>query len=487
MSHFKENNLMVMGEETYQAQVVVIGGGTGGYTAAFRAADLGLDVTLINDEEELGGVCLHRGCIPSKTLLEAAAFIQEARQAEEWGLAFGEPEIDPENLRDWKDSVIARLAKGLDKLSAERDINLIQARAVFEDTNHLRLEGADIARVEFRQAIVATGSEPISLSGVELGGNGRIMDAAAALELPEIPDKLLVVGGGYIGLELGALYAALGSAVTLVEMTEGLLPGIDRDLVQPLAQKMESQFVALHFNTQVASLEETENGVTATFEGNGIEPGEFDRAIVAIGHRPRTGNLGLAEIGVELDDRGFIVTDEQQRTAVDHIFAVGDAAGEPLLAHKAMYEGKVAAEVIADEPAAADARCIPAVIYTDPQIAWCGLTEAAAQEQKREVEIGRFPWRASARALAKGAPEGVTKLLFDAATGRLLGMGIVGRGADELIAEGALAVEMGAVAQDLAQTIHPHPTLSETTSEAAEVFLGLATHILPASQAGATE
>jgi dihydrolipoamide dehydrogenase len=478
---------MVMGEETVQAQVVVIGGGTGGYTAAFRAADLGLDVTLINAEEELGGVCLRRGCIPSKALLEATEVIEEARQAAEWGLAFDEPEIDLDGLREWKEGVVARLVDGLDTLCAEREINLIQAKAVFEDATHLRLEGADVARVEFKQAIIATGSESLALPDVELGGNGRIMDAAAALELPEIPDKLLVVGGGYIGLELGAVYAALGSAVTLVEMTDGLLPGVDRDLVRPLAQQMKSRFAALHFKTEVASLEETENGVTATFTGDDLEPGEFDRVIVAIGRRPRTADLGLAEIGVELDDQGFIVTDAQQRTAVDHIFAVGDVAGEPLLAHKAMYEGKVAAEVIADEPSAADARCIPAVVYTDPQIAWCGLTEAAAQAQEREVEIGRFPWRASARALAKGAPQGFTKLLFDAATGRVLGMGIVGRGADELIAEGALAVEMGAVAEDLALTIHPHPTLSETTSEAAEAFLGLATHILPGRQAGAPE
>ncbi|MDX1614432.1 MAG: dihydrolipoyl dehydrogenase [Candidatus Promineifilaceae bacterium] len=471
-----------MGEETFEAEVVVIGGGTGGYTAAFRAADLGRNVTLINAEEQLGGVCLRRGCIPSKALLEAAGIIYVARQAQEWGLSFEGPDIDLAKLRQWKDGVVARLVNGLDTLSQEREINLIQAQATFEDEKQLRLQGAEISHVTFEQAIIATGSQPRPLPDSPFGETDRIMDAAEALHLEEIPANLLVVGGGYIGLELGSVYAALGSAVTLVEMTAGLLPGVERDLVRLLAQQIDERFEAVHLNTRVDALNETDDGVEAVLEGDGPSQGTYDRVIVAVGREPRSANLGLENTAVELDDDGFIVVDQEQRTAVPHLFAVGDVAGRPLLAHKSMYEGKVAAEVIAGQPAAADARCIPAVVYTDPQIAWCGLSEEAAQEQGREVEVGRFRWRASGRALTEGAAEGLTKIVFDPQTERVLGVGMVGGGAAELIAEGALAVEMGAVAQDLANTIHPHPTLSETTAEAAEAFLGLATHLLPDSQ-----
>ncbi|MDX1689258.1 MAG: dihydrolipoyl dehydrogenase [Candidatus Promineifilaceae bacterium] len=470
---------MVMGEETLETQVAVVGGGPGGYAAAFRAADLGLDVTLINAEERLGGVCLLRGCIPSKALLHVTHLLHEAEEAEEWGIKFGEPDVDLEAVRGWKEGVVDRLVSGLHKLGQEREIMVIPARATFEGANRLRLEGSDISHVQFEHAIVATGSRPRPLSDVPFEEGGRVMDSDAALDLMTVPQTLLVVGGGYIGLEMGTVYAALGSRVTLVEMTDGLLPGVDRDLIRPLARRADDVFHAVHLNTKVASLEQDGEGVTVTLEGDAPdEEQQFDRAIVAIGRRPNSAELGLEEAGVEVGEDGFIVVDEQMRTNRKHIYAVGDVAGEPLLAHKAMHEGKVAAEVIAGEPAAFDARCVPAVVYTDPQVAWCGLMEQEAQEQGRSVRVARFPWRASGRALTQGAAEGLTKLLFEAETERLVGMGVVGEGAENLIAEGALAIEMGAVAQDLALTIHPHPTLTETESEAAEAFLGQATHIL---------
>jgi dihydrolipoamide dehydrogenase len=469
---------MVMGEQTLETQVAVIGGGPGGYAAAFRAADLGLEVALINQEERLGGVCLLRGCIPAKVFLEVANLIDDARLAEDWGVYFSGPDIDVDALRGWKDHVVDRLVSGLEKLADSREVQLIQARATFESSNQVRLEGSDFAHVKFEHAILATGSTPIPLPGTEFGKTGRVMSSTGALSLPDIPERLLVVGGGFNGVELGSAYAAMGSRVTLVELTGGLLPGVDHDLVKYLARRIERSFEAAHFNTKVTSLEEDDDHVTVTMEGEVDEPEQtFDRVLVLIGRRPSSQDIGLENTRVEVDDDGFVIVDEERRTADEHIFAVGDVVGPPLLAHKAMYEGKVAAEVIAGEAAAFDVRCIPSVIYTDPQIAWCGLTEVEAEDADFEVQVGRFPWGASGRALTMEA-QGLTKMVFEAETDRVLGVGIVGRGAEDLIAEGALAVEMGALAEDLALTIHPHPSLSETESEAAEAFLGLSTHIL---------
>lgn len=471
---------MVMGEETLETQVVVIGGGPGGYSAAFRAADLGLDVTLVNAEERLGGVCLLRGCIPAKALLEASNLTQIVKEADDWGIRYQAPKIDLDALRKWKNGVIDRLVSGVHTLGKQRDVNVIHARAMFDSPNRIRLEGSDIRYVKFEHAILATGSRPIPLHGHEFKEGSRIMDNKAALEIEEIPKRLLLIGAGYIGMELGMAYAGLGSQVTLVELTDSILPGLDHDIVRPLARRAEKLFHAIHLSTKVTSMNEQKTQVKVKLEGDVEEPEQtFDRVLVAIGRQPNTENLGLENTAVKLDDEGFVVVDEQRRTAEKTIFAIGDITGDPLLAHKAMHEGKVAADVIAGKPSAFDVRAIPAIVYTDPEIAICGLSETQAKEQGIEYEVGRFSWPASGRAITMGAPEGLTKLLFDPKTQRVLGMGVVGRGAEDLIAEGALAVEMGAVAEDLALTIHAHPTLSETVGEAAEAFLGLPIHIMP--------
>jgi len=471
---------MVMGEQTLETEVAVIGGGPGGYAAAFRAADLGFEVTLINQEERLGGVCLLRGCIPAKVLLEFATLIHDGREARSWGLNYGDFEIDVDALRERKNLVIKRLVNGLGQLAKQREIQIIQARAVFETSDEVRLQGekADVAHVKYDHAILASGSTPVPLPGTEFSDGGRIMSSKGALALPDIPESLLVVGAGYNGVELGSAYAEMGSRVTIVEMTDEILPGMDRDLVKHLARRLKRILEAIHLNTTVESMEEGEDGVTVRFEGDVEDPEQrFDRVMVAIGRRPNSQDLGLEHTGVQVDEDGFIVVDEQRRTDDDRIFAAGDVIGGPMLAHKAMRDGKTAADVIEGKAAAFDVRCLPAVVYTDPQIAWCGMTESEAEEQGREVGIGSFPWTASGRALTMGETSGLTKLVLDAETDRVLGVGIVGRGAENLIAEGALAVEMGAVAEDLALTIHPHPTLSETEAEAAEAYLGLSTHI----------
>jgi len=471
---------MVMGEQTLETEVAVIGGGPGGYAAAFRAADLGFEVALINQESRMGGVCLLRGCIPSKVLLEVAELIHDVRKARDWGLHFGELEIDVKALRKRKNLVIDRLVNGLETLAEKRDVQLVHARAVFETSGQLRLQGeADVAHVKYDYAILASGSTPIPLPGTQFDRDRRIMSSKEALALPEIPNRLLVVGGGFNGVELGSAYAMMGSRVTMVEMMDDILPGVDRDLVKPLARRLRKVFDAIHLNTTVASLEETADGVAVGLEGE-VEESEltFDRVLVAIGRRPNSSDIGLENTEVEVDEDGFVIVDEQRYTTDKRIFAAGDVTPGPMLAHKAMRDAKTAVGVIAGEPAAFDVRCMPAVIYTDPQIAWCGLTEDEASEQGRDVRVGRFPWAASGRALTMGEASGVTKMVFDPETERLLGVGIAGRDAENLIAEGALAVEMGAVAQDLALTVHPHPTLSETEAEAADAFLGLATHIL---------
>lgn len=466
---------MVMGELPVETEVVVIGGGPGGYAAAFRAKDLGLDVTLVDAEAKLGGVCLLRGCIPSKTLLHFVQLIHEARAAADRGVAFGAPSIDLAKLRGWKDQVVDGLAEGLAELCRKRGVRLIKAKARLENATQVHLEGSDLTAIQFKHAIIATGSRPVALPGTEFKPDGRVMSSAGALALKDIPEKLLVVGGGYVGLEMGMVYAALGSRVTLAEMGGRLMANADQDLVKPLARRVEKLFAAVHLNTRVTGLEETEDKVKVALEGQEASKDAFDRVLVAIGRKPNTDALGLETTDVALDEKGFIKVDSQRRAEDPHLFAIGDAAGGALLAHEAMLEGKVAAEAIAGEPSAFDVRAVPAVVYTDPQIAWCGLTEEEAKVQKREVAVLKYPWQASGRARSMGA-DGLTKLIIEPETGRLLGVGIVGSQAESLIAEGVLAIEMGALAQDLALTIHPHPTLSETLGEAAELFLGRATH-----------
>lgn len=456
-------------EET--TELLVIGGGPGGYAAAFRAADLGLKVTLACDEPKLGGVCLLRGCIPSKTLLHLAELIHVADEASSIGIDFGKPQIDLEEVRAWKDRVIERLAAGLKGLCRKRGVRVIRGHARFDGSDRVRLDGDSARTLRFEHAIIASGSRPVSLPGQEF--SARIMASDQALELADAPGRLLVVGGGYVGLELGLVYAAFGSRVTLVEMTDRLMANADADLVEPLAAKVRNRFEAVHLNTKVARLEEKRSSVRVTLEGEVEEPESvFDRVLIAIGRRPHTDRLGLDTTEIETDERGAVLVDEQRRTAEPRIFAIGDAAAGMFLAHEAMHEGRVAAEAIAGEPAAFDPRAIPAVVYTDPQIAWCGLTEREAKEQGREIEVARFPWSASGRALSMGSSDGLTKILFEPRSQRVLGVGIVGRGAESLISEGVLAVEMGAVARDLAMSIHPHPTLSETLGGAAQALLG---------------
>lgn len=468
---------MVVGDLQREAEAVVVGGGPGGYAAAFRAADLGLDTLLIEAAPALGGECLHVGCIPSKALLGVAALIADAVRARAAGVEFGEPKIDLDRLRAWKDGNIARLARGLEALAGDRGVEVVHGRVTLEDEHTLRVQGEQVGWVRFRHLVLATGSRPIPLPGVALD-SPRLMDSRAALELSDVPDRLLVVGGGYIGLEMGTIYEALGSQVTLVELTDGLLPGVDRDLVEPLARRIKESFAAVHLRTRVVGIEETTAGLAVRLEGEGVVgPQEFDRVLVAVGRKPNSDVLGLEATKVETDPHGFIRVDAQRRTADPRIFAVGDVAGGPLLAHKAIHEGKVAALAIAGRPVAFDAQAIPAVVFTDPEVAWAGLTEAEARARGITVRVARVPWSASGRAVAMDRTDGLSKLVFEEGTGRLLGVGIVGAHAGELIAEGVLGVEMAATAEDLAGTIHTHPTLSETLGEAAELFLGMPLHL----------
>jgi dihydrolipoamide dehydrogenase len=461
---------MVMGELVDEVDVAVVGGGPGGYSAAFRCAELGLETVVIDADGRLGGACLFEGCIPSKALLHVAAVVSEAERAREWGVDFGEPRISLDQLRKWKqERVVGKLARGLASVAKGKGVTVIGGRAVFEDSTTLRIEGESLQKVRFKHAIVATGSAPAPLPGIELRSD-RVMDSTAALELPEIPERLLVIGGGYIGLELGTVYASLGSRVTLVEMTEGLLPGVDRDLVQPLQRRVEKLFAAVHLGTKVTALREAGGHVEATLEGQGAET--FDRVLVAVGRRARSRGLGLEATGARLTERGaFVQIDERCRTHDPHLYAVGDVTGEPMLAHRAMRQGKVAAAALAGQPAAFDNVAVPAVVFTDPEIAWCGLSEAQAKSQGMETKVAKFQWAASGRAATIGRADGLTKLVADAASGRVVGVGIVGPGAGELIAEATLAVETAALVEDLAATIHAHPTLSESLMEAAESLL----------------
>ena len=461
-----------MGDLVDEVDVAVLGGGPGGYSAAFRCAELGLETVVIDSAQRLGGACLFEGCIPSKALLHVAAVLSEAERAKEFGVDFGEPRISLDPLRKWKqERVVGRLARGLASVAKTRGVEVIGGRGVFEDASTLRIEvGETLRKVRFKHAIVATGSRPSALPGLTLRSE-RIMDSTAALELPDIPDRLLVIGGGYIGLELGTVYATLGSRVTLVEMTDGLLPGVDRDLVQPLQRRVDKLFTTIHLETRLTALREVGAEIEADLQGRATE--RFDRVLVAVGRRAQSDGLGLEATRVRLTERGrFIQVDARCRTEDPRIYAVGDVTGEPMLAHRAMRQGKVAAEVLAGRPAAFDNVAIPAVVFTDPEIAWCGLTEAQAKDQGLTVKIAKFQWAASGRAATIGRADGLTKLVADSASGRVLGVGIVGPGAGELIAEATLAVETGALVEDVAVTIHAHPTLSEGLMEAAEHLLG---------------
>ena len=465
-----------------QPRVAVIGAGPGGYPAAFHAAELGMDVTLIDPEANPGGVCLYRGCIPSKTLLHVASLLGEAEDAADWGVRFGSPEIDLDRLRSWKDQVISKMTGGLGLLARARRVRFTRGWARFEGSRTLQIEPAGSGqseRLDFDYAVIATGSQPSAPPGFEIDGE-RVLDSTSALELRDIPDTLLVVGGGYIGLELGSVYAALGSKVTVVEMETGLLPGADRDLIRPLATKLESAFAEILLSARVAKLDVQPDGVDVELAGARVEnpSRKFDKVLVAVGRRPNSAGLGLDSAGVESDKRGFIKVDHQRRTSAANIFAIGDVAGEPMLAHKATYEARVAASAIAGHAATYDAQAIPAVVFTDPEIAWCGLTESAARESGRPHSVARFPWAASGRATTLGRNDGLTKLILEPTTERVLGVGITGAGAGELIAEGVLAVEMGARADDLRLSIHPHPTTSETLMEAAEVFFNTSPHYI---------
>jgi dihydrolipoamide dehydrogenase len=461
------------------AQVVVLGSGPGGYTAAFRAADLGLKVVMIERYPSLGGVCLNVGCIPSKALLHAARVISEAEEMSHFGVKFGPPSVDLDGLRDWKDGVVGRLTKGLAGLARQRKVEVMTGVGRFLSDRLIEVEAADGDRhtVSFDHCIIAAGSQVARIPGFPYD-DPRLMDSTGALALEEIPKRMLVIGGGIIGLEMACVYDALGSRISVVELADGLIPGADRDIVKPLHKRLEKRYEAVLLKTRVTRLESTPEGLRASFEGDGApEPQLYDRVLMAVGRRPNGRQIGAENAGITVDERGFIPVDLQQRTNVPHIHAIGDICGEPMLAHKATHEGKLAAEVIAGHKVAFDARTIPSVAYTDPEIAWMGLTETAAKARGIEVEKAVFPWAASGRALATGRDEGMTKLLFDKDSRRLLGASMVGPNAGELIAETVLALEMGADAEDIGLTIHPHPTLSETVFFAAEIAEGSITDL----------
>jgi dihydrolipoamide dehydrogenase len=462
----------------YHAEVMVLGSGPGGYTAAFRAADLGKKVVLVERYATLGGVCLNVGCIPSKALLHAAKVISEAEEMSHLGLQFNRPQVELDKLRGWKESVVARLTKGLAGLAKQRKVQVVQGVAKFTGAHMLEVATAEgTKRVSFDYAIIAAGSQSARIPGFPYDDE-RLMDSTGALELRDIPKRLLVIGGGIIGLEMATVYDAIGAKISVVEMLDGLMPGADRDIVKPLQRRIEKRYEAILLKTKVVKLESLPEGLRATFEGEAAPPPQvYDRVLLSVGRRPNGKAIDAEAAGVQVDERGYISVNNQMRTNVAHIYAIGDIVGEPMLAHKATHEGKLAAEVIAGHKAAFDARTIPSVAYTDPEVAWMGLTETAAKAQGIEFEKAVFPWAASGRALATARDEGMTKLLFDKSTHRLLGAGIVGPNAGELISETVLALEMGADAQDIGLTIHPHPTLSETIFFSAEIADGSITDL----------
>ena len=460
-------------------QLVVIGAGPGGYAAAFLAADLGMDVTIVEKENNPGGVCLYRGCIPSKAFLHVAKIMSEARHAKAFGVEYNEPRVDINKLRDWKKGVVSKLTGGLGQLARARKIKYLQGEASFINSNTLKIQKVDGPSEElfFQKAILATGSRPAVIPN--LPQSPDIWDSTTALDLESIPEKLLVVGGGYIGMELGTVYHELGSKVSVVEMTPGLLPGADRDLTDVLYKRVKGLFSKIMLDTKVVKMETSQNGITVTFADKlGKEfKEEYNKVLVSIGRRPNSENLGLENTKVKVTSRGFVEVNDQRQTTDPNIYAIGDVAGDPMLAHKATHEGRVAVEAISGKRVAFEPQAIPAVVFTDPEIAWCGLTETDLAKAGRDVTVVKFPWAASGRALTLDRTEGFTKLIIDPTTQRILGVGIVGVGAGEMISEGVVAIEMGAVAQDLKFSIHPHPNLSETIMEAAESFFGHSTHI----------
>ncbi|UBZ07973.1 dihydrolipoyl dehydrogenase [Salegentibacter mishustinae] len=458
-------------------ELVIIGAGPGGYAAAFHAADLGIKVTLIDPEVNPGGVCLYRGCIPSKALLHLAKTKEEAMQASKWGMKFEEPKIDIKKIASWKEKVVKKLTEGLGQLSKARNIEYIQGKAKFTGKNELEVTDnkGKTSVLSFEKVIIATGSSAVGLPELEID-HEKIWDATDALKLKEIPKKMLVVGGGYIGLELGSVYAALDTKVSIAEMTSGFLPGTDRDLVEVFENN--EPFKNVFFETKVEKVKITKKGVKVSLKGKKEELSKkFDRVLVAVGRKPNTQNLGLKELGISANEKGFLEVDDKRRTKLEHVFAIGDITGEPMLAHKASHEGRIAAEVIAGKKGAAyDPKVIPAIVFTNPELAWCGITEEVAKEKDKNVKVVKFPWSASGRAVAIGENTGLTKLLIDKETEVILGGAVAGKNAGSLIPEIALAIEMGSTASDLALTIHPHPTLSETIMESAELFYGGATH-----------
>ncbi len=466
------------GEGDIQAELVVLGSGPGGYTAAFRAADLGLKTVLVERFATLGGVCLNVGCIPSKALLHAAKVIAEARDMAEHGLKFGKPEIDLDELADWKDGVVGRLTGGLANLAKQRKVQVVQGVGRFTSPNQLEIEtDSGKKTIGFAQAIIASGSAPIFLPFIPRD-DPRVMDSTGALELEGVPERLLVLGGGIIGLEMATVYHELGSKITVVELMDQLIPGADPDIIRPLHKRIEPLYENIFLGTKVTDVKADKKGLEVSFEGPKAPKSDtFDKILVAVGRRPNGKGIGAEAAGVTVDERGFIPVDKQQRTNVHHIFAIGDVVGQPMLAHKATHEAKVAAEAAAGRNSWFDVKCIPSVAYTDPEIAWAGLTETEAKAKGIKYGKGSFPWAASGRALGIARPEGLTKLLFDEASGQLLGAGIVGVNAGDLIAEVALAIEMGADAEDVGLTVHPHPTLSETIAFSAEAFEGTLTDL----------
>jgi dihydrolipoamide dehydrogenase len=455
-----------------------VGAGPGGYAAAFYAADLGMQVTLIDPEKNPGGVCLYRGCIPSKALLHVAKVLDEASHAGEWGIDFGKPKVNVDKLRDYKNRVVEKLTSGTGQVAKLRKVNYLQGWATVVNPTRLHVKTASGDQfVDVDYIVLATGSEPTRIPALSIN-SPRVLDSTGALDLPEVPRSLLVIGGGYIGLELGSVYAALGTKVSVVEMTDGLLPGADRDLVRFLAQRVEKTFEKVMLSTKVLSMKAKGDQIVVSLESaNGAAEATYDYVLVSIGRRPNARVPGIEKTRVQVNDRGFIQTDFQRRTEEPTIFAIGDVAGEPMLAHKASHEARVAIEAIAGHKAIFEPQAIPAVVFTDPEIAWAGLTETQAEKEGRKVEVVKFPWGASGRAISIDRVDGMTKLIIDPQSERVLGIGIVGAGAGELISEGVLAIEMGATASDVKLTIHPHPTLSETVMEAAEQFFGTATHV----------
>ncbi len=465
---------------TNKTKIAVLGAGPGGYTAAFLAADLGMDVTLIDLEKNPGGVCLYRGCIPSKALLHIAKLLEETKHASKWGVDFGEPTINIEKIRKFKKKVVAKLTGGTGQLVKQRKINYIQGRGEFVDSNNIlvKKEDGSVEEVAFDKAILATGSEPVKIPSLWID-SPRLIDSTGALELEDIPETMLVIGGGIIGLEMANVYSSLGSKVSVVEMMPQLIPGADSDIVNILSRSLTPRLKEVMLNTKVLSLEEAKTGIKVTFEGEKVKEKEqiFSKVLMSIGRKPVTKGLGLKNTKIEIDEKGFVKVNEQLLTTDPNIYAIGDLVGNPMLAHKASAEGKVAVEAIAGGKVAFEPVVIPSVVYTDPEAAWAGLTENEAKAKGIDVEVQKFPWAASGRAVTLDRNDGMTKILADPETKRVLGMAIVGPGAGEMISEGALAIEMAALVKDIALTIHPHPTLAETVMETSEMFFGQSTHI----------